>query len=97
MPAGDLAICAYSKCGIQFEKKTHNQKYHDNECCQLATREKAMDKYYDKKARKQGAVRRCANPKCKVPLSRYNESKFCAQCNAKDQESVNKKFLQMIS
>lgn len=97
MATGDLAICAYKKCGIQFEKKTHNQKYHDNECCQLATREKAMEKYYDKKARKRGAKRTCANPRCTTQLSRYNESKFCAECASKEQESVNRKFLQMIS
>lgn len=97
MATGDIAICAYAKCGKEFEKKTHNQKYHDNECCQLATREKAMAKYYDKKARKQGQKRICAKPHCETQLSRYNESKFCAECNSREQENLNKMFLEMIS
>lgn len=97
MAVGETAVCAYKKCGIIFEKKTHNQKYHSNECCQLATREKAMEKYYDKKARKQGAKRICASPKCNTQLSRYNESKFCAECSSKEEEFTNKKFLEMIS
>ena len=56
-----------------------------------------LEKYYDKKARKQGAKRICASPKCNTQLSRYNESKFCAECSSKEEEFTNKKFLQMIS
>lgn len=97
MDSPETAVCAYSKCNVVFEKKTHNQKYHDNECCQLATREKAMEKYYDKKARRQGQRRVCATPRCGTPLSRYNESKFCAACSARESENTNKKFLQMIT
>jgi hypothetical protein len=37
-----------------------------------------MEKYYEKKAIKNGAVRLCK--KCKMKLSRYNTSDRCATC-----------------
>ena len=42
-------ICAREECGIEFEQKTHNQKYCSDECCRIATNKRIMDKYYKKK------------------------------------------------
>ena len=43
-------ICANSECKKDFAPKTHNQKYHNDECCRIATNRRIMEKYYDKKA-----------------------------------------------
>jgi uncharacterized Zn finger protein (UPF0148 family) len=37
-----------------------------------------MEKYYEKKAIKNGAVRSCKH--CKTKLSRYNQNDICATC-----------------
>ena len=37
-----------------------------------------MEKYYEKKAIKNGAYRECK--KCKVSLSRYNQTNICSKC-----------------
>lgn len=97
MAVGDKAICANDECGQEFIKTTHNQKYHDNECCKLATSKKAMDKYYERKERRGGAKRVCATPSCSTLLSRYNESKICSKCIEKSERETNKKLLDMIS
>lgn len=97
MAVGDKEVCAYDKCNKEFIKTTHNQKYHDNECCRLATSEKAMAKYYEKKSRRGGAKRVCAGLSCQTLLSRYNESKFCAKCLEKQERDTNKRLLDLIS
>ena len=71
-------ICANTECGKDFENKTHNQKYCSDECCRVATNKRIMDKYYEKKAIKNGAVRKCK--KCKSNLSRYNSAEVCSKC-----------------
>ena len=71
-------ICANSECAKNFDAKTHNQKYCSDECCRVATNKRIMDKYYEKKAIKRGAVRNCK--KCKSKLSRYNLDPICASC-----------------
>jgi acetyl-CoA carboxylase beta subunit len=71
-------ICANKECAKEFEAKTHNQKYCSDECCRIATNRRIMEKYYEKKAIKNGAVRNCK--KCKAQLSRYNAVDICQQC-----------------
>ena len=71
-------ICANSECKKDFQNKTHNQKYCSDECCRIATNKRIMDKYYEKKAIKNGAIRKCK--KCKSELSRYNSSDICSTC-----------------
>lgn len=71
-------ICLNSECAKEFEPKTHNQKYCTDECCRIATNKRIMEKYYEKKAIKNGALRYCKN--CKAKLSRYNESSICSTC-----------------
>ena len=71
-------ICANKECAKDFEPKTHNQKYCTDECCRVATNRRIMEKYYEKKAIRNGAARPCK--KCKIQLSRYNKTEHCATC-----------------
>ena len=43
-------ICQNKECSQEFEPKTHNQKYHSDECCRMATNKRIMEKYYEKKS-----------------------------------------------
>jgi len=70
--------CCNTECSKEFNAKTHNQKYCSDDCCRIATNKKIMEKYYEKKAIRQGKVRNCK--KCKSKLSRYNQSTVCAKC-----------------
>lgn len=85
-------ICNNKECAKNFEPKTHNQKYCCDECCRVATNRRIMEKYYEKKAIRNGALRVCK--KCTSQLSRYNQSSLCATCekNIKTKE-LNKKNL----
>lgn len=81
-------ICSNTTCSKEFEAKTHNQKYCSDECCRIATNKRIMEKYYEKKAIRNGAVRNCK--KCKAELSRYNQLDICMTCQKRiDQESKN--------
>ncbi len=88
--------CAYELCGEEFEAKTHNMKYCSDEHCKLATNARIMRKYYESKARRKGAVRVCATPGCSTLLSRYNEKKVCAKCEAEAETQSRQKLLDMI-
>jgi hypothetical protein len=83
-------ICLNIECGISFDAKTHNQKYCSDECCRVATNKRIMEKYYEKKAIKNGAPRKCKT--CSGLLSRYNSESICAKC-VKSSDSKNKKSL----
>lgn len=71
-------ICINSECQKDFDAKTHNQKYCSDECCRITTNKRIMQKYYEKKAIKKGALRNCK--KCKSVLSRYNSENICSSC-----------------
>lgn len=71
-------ICGNSDCKKEFSPKTHNQKYCSDECCRVATNKRIMEKYYEKKAIRNGKLRECK--KCSAPLSRYNQSAVCSVC-----------------
>lgn len=71
-------ICFNSECAKDFTPKTHNQKYCSDECCRIATNRRIMEKYYEKKAIKNGAPRICKS--CKTKLSRYNQNNICSTC-----------------
>jgi hypothetical protein len=87
-------ICANTDClKKDFKPKTHNQKYCSDECCRVATNKRIMQKYYEKKAIKKGAIRLCK--KCKAQLSRYNAEDRCSSC-IKKTNSKSKKLLQDI-
>jgi hypothetical protein len=97
MSAGDQAVCAYKECGRVFIKATHNQKYHEEECCRLATNARIMEKYYERKERRGGAKRICKTPGCQTKLSRYNASKYCATCEAEADNKAKEELLGMIT
>ncbi len=91
-----MKICAYDECGLSFTPKTHNQRYHTAECCRIATNERIMENYYEKKARRQGRVRVCAND-CGTSLSRYNDDKICSKCEAAKGKTARQELLRMLS
>jgi hypothetical protein len=88
-------ICSNKECAKEFEPKTHNQKYCTDECCRIATNRRIMEKYYEKKAIRNGARRGCKL--CDVQLSRYNESNLCASCTRKVNQDQKTKLLGMIN
>lgn len=69
-------------CEIEFEFKTHNQKYCSNQCCRTATNKRIMQKYYEKRDRLSGKERACEG--CDAPLSKYNSATFCVMCEHKE-------------
>jgi hypothetical protein len=89
-------ICAYNKCNNKFEPKTHNQKYCSDECCRIATNEKLKEAYYDKKARLAGKIRICKTIDCETTLSRYNEERICASCQAKNEVKRKQELIEMV-
>ena len=88
-------ICANKECGIDFDAKTHNQKYCSDECCRVATNRRIMEKYYEKKAIKNGAHRSCK--KCNIKLSRYNQSSICSSCEKSISISAKNKILGILN
>jgi hypothetical protein len=88
-------ICFNKECQIDFTPKTHNQKYCSDECCRIQTNRRIMEKYYEKKAIKNGAVRKCKT--CSSKLSRYNDSNVCLACENKKVLSNKKNILRMIN
>jgi hypothetical protein len=87
-------ICGNKECAKEFEAKTHNQKYCGDECCRIATNRRIMEKYYEKKAIRNGAYRACK--KCNSKLSRYNQGSLCATCEKNDTISTRSTLLGMI-
>ncbi len=53
-----------------------------------------MEKYYEKKAIRGGAFRACS--KCKIKLSRYNQSNICSSCEKKINVANKNKLIGMI-
>ena len=84
-------ICNNKECNKDFDAKTHNQKYCSDECCRIATNKRIMEKYYEKKAIRNGAFRACS--KCITKLSRYNQSIICSSCEKKINISNKKKLI----
>ena len=87
-------ISANSTCKKDFKPKTHNQKYCADECCRVATNRRIMEKYYERKAIRNGADRPCG--KCKQQLSRYNKGDFCAICEKNINLENKSKLFRMI-
>ena len=92
--SAQAVICSNKECAIEFEPKTHNQKYHNDECCRVATNRRIMEKYYEKKAIRNGAARGCK--KCGAQLSRYNDTTLCASCQKKIDITKKSKIKGMI-
>lgn len=92
----ELQICAREGCEEAFSKKKHNQKYHSDECCRLATNQKIMQKYYERRAQRLGQTRMCKQ--CGVTkLSRYNDDQVCSACKSKSIFDANNSVLDMLN
>lgn len=89
-------ICANPDCGKEFEARTHNMKFCSDECCRRSTNARLMEQYYEKKARRKGAVRTCERDGCITRLSRYNDQKVCEACDAGDKSADRARLLEMI-
>jgi len=74
-------LCAYKECNKSFERKTHNQKYCDAECCRKATNERIMERYYEKRDTRAGTKKKSCLT-CNRVLSRYNETNHCSNCTS---------------
>jgi hypothetical protein len=86
--------CLNIKCKKDFISKTHNQKYCSDECCRIATNKRIMEKYYEKKAIKNGAPRKCKG--CVGFLSRYNNDLYCAKCIKSKSSNHKKKIRDLL-
>lgn len=89
-----MIICARTGCEEVFLPATHNQKYHNSECCRLATNAKIMQRYYANKARLAGTSRHCSS--CDSKLSRYNDSDICNSCSLKQKVSSSSQVINML-
>lgn len=88
--------CANEGCDIEFEPKTHNQKYHSDECCRLATNRRIMEKYYARRDQRQGKTRYCKI--CgETKLSRYNDSQVCGSCKLSSEIKANNSVADMLA
>lgn len=90
-------ICANKEClnEKEFTPKTHNQKYCSEECCRIATNKRIMEKYYEKKAIRNGTIiRKCK--KCKSKLSIYHNENFCSSCEKSLNIETRNNLLRMI-
>lgn len=76
-------VCAYRFCDISFEPKRHNQIYCTSEHCREETNIRLKETYHESKARRAGKKRVCATRGCGTELSRYNDTRICAKCDAK--------------
>lgn len=93
---GEAIQCQNAGCEVVFVKKTHNQRYHDDECCRLATNAKIMEKYYARRAQRLGITRFC--DRCGVTkLSRYNNATTCNSCLLQSQVSRTNSVAAMLS
>ena len=88
-------ICANAECKKDFERATHNQKYCSDECCRVATNKRIMEKYYEKKAIKNGAYRGCKV--CKVSLSRYNQTNLCSICEKRNSMEARNTLMEYLN
>lgn len=88
-------ICGNKECAKDFTPKTHNQKYCGDECCRIATNRRIMEKYYEKKAIRNGSVVRSCK-KCNARLSVYHTEDVCSSCQNRVNQKNKNKLLRMI-
>lgn len=88
--------CARDGCEETFTKRKHNQIYHDDDCCKLATAVRLKEKYYQRKAQHSGETRYCTT--CETTkLSRYNDSTICGSCQMSREVFANNSVVSMLS
>jgi hypothetical protein len=89
-------ICAREGCGQEFSPTTHNNIFCSDECCKIATLEKARRLSQDKRDRLSGKKRTCSSKDCNGILSRYNETNVCELCKIKEASKQRASLLEMI-
>ena len=88
----ELRLCAKDDCDVKFEARSHNQIYCSKAHQKVETNRKIMEKYYEKKAQRNGETRICES--CSVTkLSMYNDSRICRSCEVKKAEARDAKAL----
>lgn len=96
MNDSDMSICAREECENLFKKTTHNNIFCSDECCKIATLEKARRLSQDRRDRLSGKKRTCVNKDCNGILSRYNETNTCELCKKKLAVKQREALLGMI-
>lgn len=92
----NMVQCERPGCDEWFSKRKHNQRYHNNECCRLATNVKIMEKYHERRKRRLGLTRMCSDCNA-TKLSRYNDDRVCSACKTKNRVETNSSVLDMLS
>ena len=85
--------CFSIESAKDFTLKTHKKNYCSDECFRFETNKRIFQKYYEKKAIKNGAPRKCKG--CPGFLSRYNTEMYCSKC-IKSKRFKDKKYLMGI-
>ena len=75
----EIKLCGFVTCHQEFQPEIHNAKYCSKECRRQATNRKVLDRYYERKE-KRNTKRICEIRGCKTILSRYNEEDICEAC-----------------
>lgn len=79
--------CAWNECSVTFTPRTHNQIYCSDECCRAATNHKIMQRYYHKKAKRDGKFKTCSA--CgRETLSRFSDDEVCSECKSDKEKQV---------
>ena len=75
----DFKNYANPDCLQSFMPKVYNAIYCGSTCRKIITNQKVLQRYYDKKARR-NSRRVCDTLDCNTVLSRYNDEDICEQC-----------------
>lgn len=90
-----MLICARKECQVEYQPKTHNQKYCGAECCRIETNRRIMEKYYSRRDQRAGKVRFCSE--CKITkLSRYNDTMICGGCSLRNHQDSKRNVLSLV-
>lgn len=91
----EFRVCSKGDCNVSFEARSHNQIYCSKAHQKIETNRKIMERYYEKKAQRNGETRICEV--CNITkLSMYNDSRTCRSCEVKAAEARDAKALSDI-
>ena len=92
MSPANYVVCVREGCDNKFLKRVHNQIFCNPACCQIATNERILNRYYEKK-KPISKNRVCKKRSCSTLLSVYNRESICETCSRKDQmKALNRKI-----
>lgn len=87
-----MKLC--SRCDNGFEPKVSYQIYCSESCREEATKEKINERYQLTRRQKRIGKKRICLGGCGTPLSIYNDSGFCVNCNV-SKKAVDKMLKQI--